>query len=137
VADADSRVSANGTVESRLADWSRAVLAGWRERRVTRRTSVESLQLYRELEATRPELPASARYHEVVARRTGLDGEGVRRVLRHAEDSFASWPVGRQLKLRDVVQYLVVHECLNADPSIVGTRTRLTTIIAEVIPRDL
>jgi hypothetical protein len=137
VADADSRVSGNAAGESWLAGLSRGVLGGWRERRVARRTSVESLQLYRELEAMRPELPAIARYEQVVARRTGLDGEGVRRVLRRAEDSFASWPIERPLKFRDVVQYLVVHECLNADPSIVGTRTRLTTIIAEVIPKDL
>jgi hypothetical protein len=137
VADADARVSGDGTRESWLAGFSRGVLGGWRERRVARRASVESLKLYRELEATRPELSAIARYEQVVARRTGLDGDGVRRVLRRAEDSFASWPVERPLKFRDVVQYLVVHECLNADPSVVGTRTRLTTIIAEVIPRDL
>ena len=137
MADAQARVSGIPTGESWLAAWSRGVLGGWRERRVARRTSVESLQLYRELEATEPELPAIARYEQVVARRTGLDGEGVREVLQRAEESFASWPVERPLKFRDVVQYLVVHECLNSDPSIVGTRTRLTTIIAEVIPRDL
>lgn len=135
--DADRRVSGNSAGESWLAGLSRGVLGGWRERRVARRTSVESLQLYREIEALRPELPAIARYEQVVARHTGLDGEGVRRVLRRAEDSFASWPIERPLKFRDVVQYLVVHECLSADPSIVGTRTRLTTIIAEVIPKDL
>jgi len=137
VGEAKGRQSGHAAGESWLAGLSREMLGGWRERRVARRTSVESLELYRELEAARPELPAIERYEQVVARRTGFDGDGVRRVLRRAEDSFASWPVERPLKLRDVVQYLVVHECLNADPSIVGVRTRLTTIIAEVIPKDL
>lgn len=120
-----------------LADWSRGLLSAWRERRVARRASRESLRLYREIEAAQPELPAVARYRTVVARRTGLDEHGVRRVLEQAEDSFASWPVERPLRFRDVVQYLVVHECLQADPSLIGTRTRLTTIIAEVIPDNL
>ena len=134
---ADGRAAGEPAGEFWLAGLSRGVLGGWRERRLARRTSVESLRLYRELEAARPELPAIVRYEEVVARRTGLDGDGVRRVLKRAEDSFAAWPVERPLKFRDVVQYLVIHECLNAEPSIVGTRTRLTTIIAEVIPKDL
>jgi hypothetical protein len=118
-------------------DLKREVFGVWRERRVARRTSVESLRLYRELESTRPDLEPVARYREFVARRTGLDEAGVREVLRQAEDSFASWPVERPLRFRDVVQYLVVHECLKADPSVVGTRTRLTTIIAELIPENL
>ena len=134
---ANARAPGDRAGGSWLAQASRGVLLAWRERRVARRTSRESLQLYRELEATRPELSAVARYEQVIARRTGLDGAGVRQVLQHAEDSFASWPVERPLRFRDVVQYLVVHECLTADASAVGTRTRLTTIIAEVIPRDL
>jgi hypothetical protein len=113
---------------------TREVFGPWRERRVAHRTSVESLRLYRELESAHADLTSAARYGEIVARRTGLDQAGVRRVLRQAEDSFARWPVERPLKLRDVVQVLVVHECLRADPSAIGTRTRLTTIIAEVIP---
>jgi hypothetical protein len=116
---------------------TREVLGGWRERRVARRTGLESLRLYRELESARPELEPAARYREFVARRTGLDEAGVRAVLRQAEDSFASWPVERPLRFRDVVQYLVVHECLKENPAAAGTRTRLTTIIAEVIPGNL
>jgi len=120
-----------------LEGWPLQFLGAWHERRNARRSSVESLRLFRELAATQPALTGLARYEEVVARRTGLPREDARRVLRRAEDSFARWPVERPLKFRDVVQYLVVHECLNADPSVVGTRTRLTTIIAEVIPVHL
>ena len=137
MANADARGAGDVTGDSWLAGLSRGVLGSWRERRVARRASVESLRFYRELEAAHPGRSAASRYEAVVARRTGLDCAGVRQVLRRAEDSFASWPVERPLRLRDVVQYLVVHECLAADPSAVGTRSRLTTIIAEVIPRDL
>jgi hypothetical protein len=135
--DAAARGDGMSARGSWIADRSRELLGAWRERRVARRASVESLRLYQEVAATQPDLGAIARYAEVVARRTGLDGEGVRSVLQRAEDSFASWPVERPLRFRDVVQYLVVHECLKADPSVVGTRTRLTTIIAELIPENL
>lgn len=117
--------------------WPRAMLGDWRDLRVARRESLESLQAYRDVEATQPQLESRERLGAVVARRTGLDAAGVGDVLRHAEESFASWPIERPLRLRDVVQYLVVEKCLRADPTRVGTRTRLTTVIAEVIPDDL
>ncbi|MBS0374304.1 MAG: hypothetical protein JSR73_06960 [Proteobacteria bacterium] len=117
--------------------WPRAMLGDWRELRVARRESHESLRAYRDVEAAQPGLAGLERLGAVVARRTGLDAAGVSRVLRHAEESFASWPTERPLRLRDVVQYLVVEECLRADPTRVGTRTRLTTVIAEVIPDNL
>jgi hypothetical protein len=113
------------------------VLRTWRERVQARRASRESLRLYREVAASFPELTAVSRYREVVARQTGLDDAGVRVIIAGAESSFASWPVERPLKFRDVVQYLVVHQCLKADPAALGIRSRLTTIIAEEIPNEL
>lgn len=108
----------------------------WRERSVARQTSRASRRLYLEVESTRPELTGVTRYREVIARQTGLDDAQVRRIIARAETSFANWPVERPLKFRDVVQYLVVYQCLEADPRALGTRSRLTTIIAEEIPNE-
>jgi hypothetical protein len=136
----DGAERAPSSSESRqwwLASWMCDVMLAWRERRVAQRTSIESLRLYRDLEATQPQLTGVARYQEVVARRTGLDQQGVREVLQHAEDSFASWPVERPLRFRDVVEYLVATECLNLGRSGARTGRRLTRIIAGVIPENL
>jgi hypothetical protein len=109
----------------------------WRERTTARQVSRESLRIYREIEVAEPGLSGWPRYHAVVARQTGLDDSGVREILQRAEGSFASWPIERPLKFRDVVQYLVATRCLNADPSVPGIRARLTTIIADEIPGEL
>jgi hypothetical protein len=114
-----------------------AVPRSWRERVLARQTSRESLRVYREVEEAHPELTGPTRYKAVVARQTGLDEADVETILERAEMSFASWPVERPLKFRDVVQYLVVHQHLNANPAALGVCSRLTTIIAEEIPQEL
>lgn len=127
-----------GATRPRWKDpWARNLFGAWHERRVARRACEESLRLYRQIEQSQPELTDLGRYERLVAARAGLDAQGAREVLRRAEDSFASWPVERPLKLRDVVQYLVVQECLSADPAALGARSRLLTVVAEVIPDDL
>jgi len=127
----------SGNVWHRLEVVPRLLLGGIWERHVARKASLESLQMFRELEAEQPDLDGMQRYKTFIARRTGLDGAGVSRVMERAEDSFASWPIERPLRFRDVVQYLVVYECLKADPSSLGTRSELTSVIAEVIPDNL
>ena len=109
----------------------------WRERVTARQISRESLRIYREVEESSPELIGVTRYREIVARQTGLDEAGVNEVLERAESSFASWPVARPLRFRDVVQYIVAWQCLNADTTALGIRSRLTTIIAAEIPGEL
>jgi hypothetical protein len=112
-------------------------LRTWRERVLARQTCRESLRIYRELQATRSELTGVARYQEVVARQTGLDEKGAKKLVELAEDSFASWPVERPLTFRDVVQYLVADQILTADPTVPGTRSRLTAIVVDEIPQEL
>ena len=113
------------------------IVRTWRERVTARQLSRESLRIYREVEESNPELTGVSRYREVVARQTGLDDAGVRELLGGAETSFASWPVERQLRLRDVVQYLVASQCLSADATALGIRSRLARIIAREIPNKL
>ncbi len=113
------------------------IVRTWRERVTARQISREALRIYREVEESYPELIGVPRYREIVARQTGLDDSSVSEILERAESSFASWPVERPLKFRDVVQYIVASQCLNADAKVLGIRSRLTTIIAEEIPGEL
>jgi hypothetical protein len=126
--------------ESKPSRWLDAIAPGlyrtWRERSMARQMSRTALQVYREVEADRPEISGVSRYREVVARQTGFDEQCVRRIIAGAESSFAIWPVERPLKFRDVVQYLVVYQCLAVAPRALGTRSRLTTIIEEIIPDE-
>ena len=132
------RLSMVRPVESGPSRWLVAMVPSlyrsWRERAWARQTSRAALQLYREVQVTRPELEGVTRYQEVLARHTGLDEQRVRKIIAGAENSFAIWPVERELRFRDVVQYLVVYQCLEAEPRVLGTRTQLTTIIEEEIP---
>ena len=120
-----------------LDRWPFGFYIEWRERRVARRTSAASLCVFREVEASSPDLIGVQRYEEVVVRQTGLDRERARKIVRHAEDSFAAWPNERPVNLRDVVQYLVVRECLSADPAARGTRAHVSKAVAGVIPGNL
>lgn len=120
-----------------LERWSFGLYITWRERRVALRTSRSSLRVYRELEVTSPDVQGVARYEEVVIRQTGFDRQRAREIVRLAEDSFAAWPNERSVNFRDVVQYLVVHECLKADPAALGIRAELPSFIAGLIPANL
>ncbi len=135
---ADVRPTLAKATASRQSSWLDAMVPDlyrtWRERSIARQTSRTALQLYHEVEATQPEVRGVSRYREVVARHTGADEQRVRRIIAGAESSFAIWPVERPLKFRDVVQYLVVYECLEAAPRALGTRSRLTGIIEQEIP---
>jgi hypothetical protein len=113
------------------------VRRAWRERVLARRTSRELLRANRESEAAKPELTGFARHRGVAARQAGRDEIGVQTILERAASSVASWPAERPPTFRDVVQYLIVHRCLDADPATPGVRSRLGTIVAEEIPSGL
>ena len=123
---------------SRSGRWVDLVSGGalrtWRECSYAKRASRQAVEVYREVEVRRPDLTGVSRYKEVVARQTGLDDTGVRRVLAGAESTFAAWPVERELRFRDVVQYLVLSKCLADDPHSPAPRSRLTAIIQAEIP---
>jgi hypothetical protein len=108
-----------------------------RERRQALRTCVEALRLYHEVEASFPQDTGMARYERVVALHTGADARTVQKIIRGAEDSFASWPVERPLNFRDVVQYLAFNDYLKSDPSAHGATAHLTSIVKDLIPDDL
>jgi hypothetical protein len=119
-----------------LRPWN--FVAALRERRAVRRTCAAALMHYRRIATESPASSATDRYGFVVAALTGADADGVRTILRRAEQSFASWwPADRPLIFRDVVQYVAITDRLKADVDSTGVRTRILDIVAAAIPIDL
>ena len=135
--DAAAPSEAPASLTGRFLAFALELRRARRERALARRTSRESLRVYRELEALRPELTGIPRYRELVVRQTGLDEVGARRVVERAESNFAMWPIERPVCLRDIVQYLVVEKWLALDPGAQGFRSPLTEIVAAEIPDGL
>src|SRR5690242_4165739 len=90
------------------ARWMRRVmelatfLLPWCERRYADRISKEMLRLHR---CVASDCSAKARreiYRRVVMIRTGADADEARAILVRAEQSFATWPVDRELRFGDV-----------------------------------
>jgi hypothetical protein len=113
------------------------IFTSLRERKHVRRTCKDALKLYRAVAAEMPEASSRERYERVVARRTGADPAGVARILRRAEESFASWPSEHPLRFRHVAEYLAITEQLNAEPGGHGLRTRVDVVVARLIPADI
>jgi len=125
------------TLVERIDAVTGALLRSHRERSIARHKSRDLLRVYRDVQVASPELHGVEQYRAVLAQETGLEPRAVEKIIRGAEDSFASWPVERPLKFRDVVQYVVVVDCLKANPEAKGVRSRLTTIISEEIPGEI
>ena len=119
-----------GWLHGHRMDWLRT----WRERASARAISRSAIQHYHDVGASRPDLVGALRYREVVARQTGLGEDEAQTIVDSAEDSFAVWPVQRPLIFRDVVQYLVIRHCLQADAQAYGIHSRLISIIADEVP---
>jgi orotate phosphoribosyltransferase len=83
-----------------------------------------------------PQCTGKTLYERIVSRRSGLDVQAVAGILRRAEQSFCEWPSERDLKYRDVVQYIVIEEYLRSYGAI-GTHTNLAKVVAYVIPDKL
>jgi hypothetical protein len=107
----------------------------WRERRYTARASDEILALYRTASSNHAELSEIERYRCVVMKRTGCDVKVATEMLACARDSFAQWPVRRELTLCDVVHYLSMTEFLLAHEDESWIHTNLALIIKSRIPK--
>ena len=69
--------------------------------------------------------------------RTGNDTVTADAILRIAEESFATWPVSRDLNFRDVVHYLAVSEFLASHPDSRWVHTDMRRIVQSSIPHEL
>ena len=109
---------------------------GRREKVTARETSRDVLRLYERIKVDQPGLSRLELYQLVVARHTGGTDHDARRTIDIAQDSFASWPVERDLTLRDVTQCLIVQHCREDAPHVVGIEASVRAIVAQEIPSE-
>jgi hypothetical protein len=114
-----------------------SVVALIREQIHIRRICAESLRVYRQFKAEMPNAAPKEIYARMIEKRSGAGAAGVREILRRIEQSFTEWPVDREITLREVVSFFAVTDCLNADPSAIGVRSRVRDVVANAIPSDL
>jgi YHS domain-containing protein len=119
------------------AGGSLGVWRTWRERRMAARCCRELLSLYETLAADNPHLSGTSLYEGVVAAHNGCDARAARLALKEAEQSYAIWPVERDLNFRDVVHYLAVREILVADSTLPWAQADIKRIIDASIPKEL
>ncbi len=112
-------------------------VAVMRERVQIRRTCNHSLRLYHRIRAEMPDAPKMDIYAQVVKQRGHHSASDIPGILRHAEESFAQWPVDRDLTFRDLVAYLAVTDCMRANPRSKGVRSEVLGVVADTIPADL
>ena len=113
------------------------LMGGWQQRRAARLVSRDVLRHFRELQQEGAVLESEQTYALAVARHARASDEEATAVLAAAQESFATWPVERPLRLRDVVQYLVLSQCLLEHGGESGVCAQLTGIVAEEIPGNL
>ena len=114
------------------------LFAGPAERRYAKEASEQLLDLFRREQREHPELKGRALYEAVTARRLGLNPPvSATEIVRRAEQSFADWPVERDLRFRDVVHYLIFDEYMHAGKARAGTKTNMGAVVARIIPEEI
>jgi len=119
-----------------LQRWAAAFTAPWKawsERRRAAACAREVLRLDRMLARIQPWLTREERHRKVVAAYMVCEAADAGALLRCAEASFATWPVRRELTLRDVAHYLAVSELLAANGE-TGVQASLKRVIDATIP---
>jgi hypothetical protein len=107
------------------------------ERRYAKHTAEELLELFRAIEREHPELSGRELYRAVIAKRLGSDAQRAAQVVRRAEESFADWPVERELRFRHVVHYLAFDEYMRIGDARAGTKINMGGVIARIIPEEI
>ena len=119
----------------------RGLIASWllarSERRHAERASDELLALYRTVSADHPELSGRELYKSMVMTRKGCDSIAANNVLDCAEESFAAWPVRRELTLCDVVHYLSVAEFIETHGGEPWMHSNIKFVVTSRIPHNL
>ena len=114
------------------------LFAGPAERRYAKEASEQLLDLFRREQREHPELKGRALYEAVTARRLGLNPPvSATEIVRRAEESFADWPVERDLRFRDVVHYLIFDEYMHAGKARAGTKTNMGAVVARIIREEI
>lgn len=111
--------------------WFR-IVETWYAWNVSRRM----LKLYQQVRSESG-LTGTPLYEQVIMRWSQTDIKATTAILRHAEESFCSWPAWHDLRFRNVVQYVVVCDYLRSHRENLGTQTRMGSTVARVVPMDL
>lgn len=108
------------------------------ERRYAREASEQLLGLFWREQREHPELNGRRLYEAVIARRIGSNPAiSAAEIVKRAKESFADWPVERDLCFRDVVHYQIFDEFTRHGEELQGTRTNIGDAVARVVPEDL
>ena len=114
------------------------IFAAPAERRYAKQASAQLLDLFWSERRERPDLNDRALYEAVTARRLGENPPiSAAEIVRRAEESFADWPVERDLRFRDVVHYLIFDEYMRAGKAREGTKTNMGVVVARIIPEEI
>ena len=117
--------------------WLRRAWSGVVERSQVHRVCRELLELHAEVAREHPELSGEPLYERIITRFTNGDAQQAKSVLNHAEESFAQWPVVRDVNFRDVVLYFVVSKSLVPIEQAAESRLDLTELVHSIVPADL
>ena len=109
----------------------------WRERRMATQCCRKLLSLYETVAADHPQMSGNRLYQEIVATHNRCDAQAAQAVLKEAEQSYAIWPVVRDLSFRDVVHYLAVCEILVADSASPWAQADIKRVVDASIPKKL
>jgi len=108
-----------------------------REQAMARACCAEMLEILKSLESREPGLRGEPLYARAVTQRLACDIARAREIVRLADLSFAQWPEERDVRFRDVVNYLIVHQILGRDAKAMGAQSDIDRIIRDTIPKDL
>jgi hypothetical protein len=112
-------------------------LVARRERSLARQQCAVMLNIARALQHQDPTLAGEALYQVAVVKRLGCSEAKAREIVRLADQSFAQWPEERDVNLRDVVNYVIVHQIMSAHSKALGTLIDMEEIVAAAIPSGL
>jgi len=117
----------------------RSLLGQRREEKLARSISLEALDGFRRIHAALPHLTGEVLYAEVMSARFGVDEATARQLVAGARESYADWPVERDVKFSDVVHYFVAERCLKE----LGPREapwvhgRIGEVVRDIVPAKL
>ena len=118
----------------------RSLLGERREEKLARTISVEALEGFRRIHAVLPDLTGEELYAQVMSARFGIDEAVARKLLAGARESYADWPVERELKFSDVVHYFVAERCLQeleSQQDAHWIHGRIGQVVRDIIPQRL
>ena len=108
-----------------------------REQSLARTCCAEMLKIMQDVQAREPALHDEALYARTVSQRLACDMAQAREIVRMADVSFAQWPEERDVRYRDVVKYLIVHQILGRDAKTMGAQSDIDRIVRDTISQEL